>query len=462
MRKLLLYSALLIAFQSHAQISFIDSTTTWEQLSKAAKKDKKLLFIHFWGSGCEQCNEVANQGFKSPGLQKIFQDNFIAISTDITSENGKKLAEKFQIRAPFVSLFADPEGNLLNRYNGTTNNAGTYLENAKLAIQRKSGKQLSDYEKEYQKGERSIVFLKEFIRKRREVNLPSGDLLDEYVGKLPVDSLADLQVIRFIFQQGPTLDSRAYKLIQAIGGSGKGNKRLVDSLYKSIPYQEAVAINRAIIANSMQKAVQTKDINLASQTAYFTQQTYSPDFNSGRLYYHRGLINFYYTIKDTTSYFRESNLFITNTHLRMTVDSLKRIDEAAFEKSRERQMPMGPGGPRQAVQFAPPSQHFHMELNEHAWHFYQLNNKTRDLEQALMWSKKSMEWYEDLRRDKNYMPLGNPAYIDTYAHLLYKLNRKSEAIEWQTKAVEAQKVTGQSWVSMEKDLEKMKAGTLKW
>ena len=78
-----------------------------------------------------------------------------------------------------------------------------------------------------------------------------------------------------------------------------------------------------------------------------------------------------------------------------------------------------------------------------------------------MWSKKSMEWHEELRRDKNHLPLGNPAYIDTYAHLLYKLGRKDEAIVWQTKAVEAQKVTGMSWVSMEKDLNEMKAGTLK-
>ena len=58
------------------------------------------------------------------------------------------------------------------------------------------------------------------------------------------------------------------------------------------------------------------------------------------------------------------------------------------------------------------------------------------------------------------MRLGNSAYIDTYAQLLYKLGRKEEAIEWQTKAVEAQKVTGNKHASYEATLEKMKDGTL--
>lgn len=58
------------------------------------------------------------------------------------------------------------------------------------------------------------------------------------------------------------------------------------------------------------------------------------------------------------------------------------------------------------------------------------------------------------------MRLGNAAYIDTYAQLLYKLGRKEEAIERQTKAVEAQKITGSPHASYAATLEKMKDGTL--
>lgn len=456
MKQLLLITALVITFQCRGQISFVSENTSWEQLSKNAKKEKKLLFIHLWGTECEQCNEVANKGFAGPVLKKVFQDNFIAIQSDVASENGKKLVEKFHIKGALVSLYVDSEGNVLNRFNGSTSHSNTYLEHAQEAIRRRGGKQLSEFEQEYQRGEKSPAFLKAFIQKRRESRIPTNDLLDEYVGKLPVDSLTDFYVVKFIYQQGPALDSRAYKLIQALG-----QHRMIDSMYRSVPAHEAVAFNNGIINNTFNKAVETKNQQLAYQAANYSQQIFRENYVMGRLYFQRNMIKYYYAVKDTASYFNECRQLMDQTHLLMTVDSLKRMDAAAFEKNRVAQTPVGPPGEKQAVRFAPPSQVFHMELNEHAWHYYQMNNNPRELERALMWSKRSMEWHEELRKDKQHLPLGNPAYIDTYAHLLYKLGRKNESIEWQTKAVEAQKVTGMSWTSMEKDLNEMKAGTLK-
>ncbi|MCF0070950.1 hypothetical protein LZD49_10740 [Dyadobacter sp. CY261] len=456
MKQIVLAIALIISFQCRGQITFVDGNTSWEELSKTAKKAKKLVFIHLEGSECEQCNEVASQGFNGPVLKDVFQKDFIAIRSNVATENGRKLAEKFQIKGSLVSLYVDADGNILNRFNGSTSHSNAYLEHAQVAIGRKGGKQLSDFDKEYKNGERSAAFLKAYMQKRREVNMPTNDLLDEYIGKLPIDSLATFATIKFIYQQGPTLDSRAYKLVQVVVPHST-----IDSLYKSVPPMEAVAFNNGIIGNTVRKAIETKNQQLAFQAATYTQQTYRENFSLGQLNFRRNMLRYYQQVKDTANYFMECRSFLEYTHLLLSVDSLKRMDEAALKKNLADQTPMGPAGEKQAVRFAPPSQAFHIELNEHAWQYYLQNNQPRDLERALMWSKKSMEWHEELRRDKNHLPLGNPAYIDTYAHLLYKLGRKDEAIEWQTKAVEAQKVTGMSWVSMEKDLNEMKAGTLK-
>jgi thioredoxin-related protein len=457
MKQLALIIGLIISFQSRGQITFIDENTSWEQLSKTAKKEKKLIFIHLEGNECEQCNEVATKGFSNAILKEPFKKDFIAIRSNVASDNGKKLVEKFQIKGALVSLYVDSDGNVLNRFNGSTSNANVYLEHAQVAMSRKGTKQLSDFEKEYKNGERSAAFLKAYIQKRREVNMPSGDLLDEYIGKLPVDSLTSFNMVKFIYQQGPTMDSRAYKLIQTLVPHS-----MIDSLYKSVTPQEAMAFNNGITGSTFQKAVETKNQQLAHQAAMYIQQTYRENYAMGNLNYRRNMLRYYRMVKDTTMYFMECRHFLDQTHLLMTVDSLKRMDEAALKKNLAAQTPLGPAGEKQAVRFAPPSQTFHIELNDHAWYYYQNNNNPRDLERALMWSKRSMELHEELRKDKNYLPLGNPAYIDTYAHLLYKLGRKDEAIEWQNKAVEAQKVTGMSWASMEKDLTEMKAGTLKW
>ncbi|WP_353720980.1 hypothetical protein [Dyadobacter sp. 676] len=456
MKQVVLAIALIISIQCSGQITFINENTPWETLSKTAKKEKKLVFIHLEGDQCEQCNEVASKGFAGPALKDIYQKNFVSVRSNVDSENGRKLAEKFRIKGALVSLYVDPEGNILNRFNGSTSNSNAYLEHAQVALNRKNGKQLSDFEKEYKNGERSAAFLKAYIQKRREVNMPTNELLNEYIGKLPIDSIADFRVVKFIYQQGPTLDSRAYKLVRALVPYST-----IDSLYKSVPSQEASAFNNGIIGNTMQKAIETKNPDLAYQASTFLQNTYNTDFLKGRLAFERNMAHFYFAVKDTAAYFRTCGSFIRQNHLLLTVDSLKRMDEEMLRTSLADQTPLGPAGEKQAVRFAPPSQRFHIELNEHAWHFYELSNNHRELENALMWSKRSMEWYEELRKDKHHMPLGNPAYIDTYAHLLYKLGRKDEAIEWQTKAVEAQKVTGMSWASMENDLAEMKAGTLK-
>jgi thioredoxin-related protein len=457
MKQILLTLTLIISFQCRGQITFINETTPWETLSKTAAKEKKLIFIHLEGNECEQCNEVASKGFSGPDLKDVYQKSFISIRSNVTSENGRKLAEKFQIKGALVSLYIDAEGNILNQFRGSTSNSKVYLEHAQAALNRKGGKQLSDFEKEYKNGERSAKFLKAYIQKRREVNLPANDLLDEYVGKLPVDSLMNFQLVKFIYQNGPTLDSRAYKVVQALVPYS-----MIDSLYKSVPPHEASAFNGGIIGNTMRKAIETKNQNLAYQSASFLQNTYQKDFRNARLAFERTMIQYHFGVKDTMAYFSQTRNFIDHNHLLLSIDSLKRMDDDMMKKSLASQTPLGPAGEKQAIRFAPPSQRFHIELNEHAWHFYELNNNPRDLERALMWSKRSMEWHEELRKDKQHLPLGNPAYIDTYARLLYKLGRKDEAIEWQTKAVEAQKVSGMSWVSMEKDLNEMKAGTLKW
>lgn len=64
------------------------------------------------------------------------------------------------------------------------------------------------------------------------------------------------------------------------------------------------------------------------------------------------------------------------------------------------------------------------ELNSHAWHIFQNSNDKSYLESALAWSKQSFTNQAKVE----------PGYIDTYANILYKMNKKKEALEWELKA----------------------------
>ena len=63
-------------------------------------------------------------------------------------------------------------------------------------------------------------------------------------------------------------------------------------------------------------------------------------------------------------------------------------------------------------------------LNNYAWTLFQQCNDKAILEKALGWSKMSFTNQAKVE----------PGFIDTYANLLYKLGRKEEALEWETKA----------------------------
>ncbi len=125
MKQIILAFALIISFQSRGQITFIDSNTPWNELSKQATEQDKLIFIHFENSECVQCNEVASQGFSGKDLKELFDDNFISIRCNVGTPNGLNLARKFAIRSSLMSLFVDANGNILHVNNGSTGYSGT-------------------------------------------------------------------------------------------------------------------------------------------------------------------------------------------------------------------------------------------------------------------------------------------------------------------------------------------------
>ena len=69
------------------------------------------------------------------------------------------------------------------------------------------------------------------------------------------------------------------------------------------------------------------------------------------------------------------------------------------------------------------------------------------VEQALEWSKRSIDQTQE------------PALMDTYANILYKLGKKDEAIEWETKAMNAEPADKSTY---EETLKKMKSGEKTW
>jgi tetratricopeptide (TPR) repeat protein len=85
-------------------------------------------------------------------------------------------------------------------------------------------------------------------------------------------------------------------------------------------------------------------------------------------------------------------------------------------------------------------------LNFFAWAVFENCKDTDCITEALRWSKRSV----DETQTKE------PAYLDTYANLLYKLGKKDQAIAMQQKAVDL--VTAENKAKYQVTLDKMKKG----
>jgi hypothetical protein len=88
------------------------------------------------------------------------------------------------------------------------------------------------------------------------------------------------------------------------------------------------------------------------------------------------------------------------------------------------------------------------QLNDFAWNVFLNCSDMACVEQALTWSKRSIDNNEE------------PMFMDTYANILYKMGKKDEAIEWETKAMNLETSADKS--TYEQTLNKMKNGEKTW
>lgn len=90
------------------------------------------------------------------------------------------------------------------------------------------------------------------------------------------------------------------------------------------------------------------------------------------------------------------------------------------------------------------------QLNAAAWGVFRNCTEATELSLAIEWSKRSLE-----RMD-------NPAFIDTYANLLYKSGKKEDAIHYEERAVAFAAATEPGNTGYKETLDKMMRGEKTW
>lgn len=409
----------------------------------------KLVFAQFTSSNCDRCNQLAELAFEKPELADLVNKRCIAIKIDQQSAYRHKFIEEFNPDQVIGTYFISGGGELIHRFAGTASTPAPYIQQVNTAFNKLTEgvvtfRELND---EWDNNPGNIAAMEKNLNKRLSVGLPTDSLLEVYLHRLPVDSFQSKRVIKFVINLAPSIFSPTYRTIHK-------DDLLFREAWFEMPLAQRSNINRRITSKSLRRAVQLKSEPMAFNVSSFCRGTFTDKSSlAAREASNRQLLYFYRGIKDTTKYLpfaaaHYDRFFMNLTPVEMKEqDSISRQNFLTVLKSRN--LPdsvidrlMVAASKNRLISFAG-------ELNNGAWLIYTSSNDTAYLNKALSWIEKALEFAQFA------------ALMDTYAKLLYKTGNKTDAVKWETKAIEASVNNKYDRAGFEAVLSRMKKGEFK-
>ncbi len=406
--KRLIYLLFLLPLLSQAQqdtgVHFQDDLS-WTAAKAKAAAEKKYIFVDFYTTWCGPCKMMKKVVFPTAAAGEYFNTNFVNISVQLDSTKDDNERVK--------GWYTDAH-NLATEYNihvyptfmvftadgkPITRLAGS--SNVAQFIQRVKTAMQPDNQyytllSNFQKGQRDTVFLHRMLNAAMEVY----DMkLASECGNLYLAAQKDLY----------TKENLIFIAMVTDKSTDKGFQILLNDPEKV----DAVA-GKGQAERKVFQIVIKEDIHPAFRSAA------TPDWTA----LHKKLSAKYprqadeFTAKSKVIYYQSKNDW-TGFETAI-VDYMKKYGAKASSE----------------------------ELNDYAWTVFQHCPDMTCVSEALDWSKRSF-------KDEP-----NPAFMDTYANILYKMGKKDDAIAWEQKALDGSGDSEKS--SYQQTLDKMKKGEKTW
>ena len=441
-----LLSGFLIIFlapASQAQV-VVSNYTFKEGMQKIAEDPKILMVIMDAEEGGSSINGSTSKALLDPNTSDI---NKIAIvirpalgSADWDSISKRYLTTPLQ---SFGTLFFNPKGVLVHRYDAVNEYGSAYVDQAKVAYADINLPTAQDQLDSVRKMHFSnLAAVEKLFETRTNSGDSTDDLIEPFIENTPIDSFDTYPYYYVLAKLTPPIGTRADSIFR----SGKN----IDSNWYKIPTRERIDINRKIIKKTMNIAVSNKDLSLAIRLATFAGSIVNRPSNFGaQKEQYRIMTDFFYKIHDTVGYLKTASVFVNDYYMTLTIDSLR---QAYIKREKDRNEKEGKvtvyvkGASPDNISYYGEFDLIARILNHHAWEFYVETKDSMYLSMALAWSKRSLEFNKD------------PYAMDTYAQLLYVNGDRKGAISAEKDALEEYKKRNLSnnIPKIEKVLENMK------
>lgn len=381
---------------------------SWAQVKAKANSEQKYLFVDCFTTWCGPCRFMRNTIFPQAEMGSFFKDKFVSVEVqlDTTAKDDDHvkswyadahyLATQYSIHAFPTYLVFSSDGRLVHRIVGGRDKASEFIDVVRESFD--TTKQYYTQLHQFESGRRDTAFLRRLAQQSLDVyDLPEGaKVFKAWLATQPSPYTQTGIHLMESFTHQSTDPGFDIFLHHAAQANKILGANEADRIVVNILFFEYVVPQ---IKAAHGNAPDFKAIRNAIAVKYPAQAGEVSDYGTV----------FYYKQKKDWPHFQTA-----------IVSYMQKYGAHAT-----------------------PSQ-----LNDYAWTVFSNCPDMSCVADALNWSKRSF-------KDKP-----DPAYMDTYANILYKMGRKDEAINWEQKA--AGLSTGEDRANLEATVEKMKKGEKTW
>ncbi len=241
---------------TYGQIDF--EKASWEKIKEKAKAEKKLIFVDVYTTWCGPCKMLDSQVFSNRQLGQRMNAFFVSYKADAES-HGRSLAAQFAVNAYPTGIFLDADGNLLHKFIGFKS-VPEFTAEANIAMQAtENGQIFTLYETAFEQGNYNAQVTFTYLKFRRIYALPTHDLLEKVLKKMPDDSLQTPHWQKIIIENTQWAEGKGFDWLLT--------QRQVPNLRNKLEF---------IISNTVQKASQEKNKKLFQNALTYVDSLLAP------------------------------------------------------------------------------------------------------------------------------------------------------------------------------------------
>lgn len=375
--------AVLVSFTGFAQ-GIVFETGTWDEALAKAKETGRPVFVDVYTTWCGPCKRMSNDVFPQKSVGDVYNANFVCYKLDAEKGEGPALSEKYTVKGYPTYLFLRADGTVFYRFMGSCA-AEQFLRITQSAIDEfKDPKTIADWDAEFATHSTDTAFIRSYIQKRAILEIPSLNLLEQYIRLQPAESKPSANLTELYLNQIEYIrvGSLAFDyLLQHPEIISSKNPTYLN------PVLEDILQNSIRVAASGKDLTKLDDVLSACKKINALGSSMSQD----------DIYLSYYRFSGNQAKYNEYLFARSEKEAKLTFQDSAQLNKKPVVAN---------------------------NLNEHAWSIFLTIANKDTLQQALRWSTRAVELAPQAY-----------TYLDTKACLLYKLGKRKDAIVLEEKVV---------------------------